>query len=525
MSSFIFVVIIMFSSLGLAGLVYFKDPKRKINQLFIVLILFLIVWVISNYLENEPINPELASLFLRIDFASASILTYFFFLFAVHFQKIHLVSSKFRQILTFLPAFIFSVLSFSDLVINQIGFQNHIIYFEKGILFPFYSLSLSSYIIVGCGSLLLKYKELKGIEKIQTLYVLLGLSFSAIIALVMNLFLQDLVSVNVFRIGNYGIFFFVGFTTYAILKHHLLEVKVILTEISVGAIALLLLVQALASENIFGYIWNGILLLIFLIFGYLLIRSVIQEIERRAELQKLYREVNKLSEAKSEFISIASHQLRTPLTAVKGYISMIIEETYGKLSEKLKKPLENVYQSNERLIRLVNDLLNLSRLEAGKLEFKPELTSLEKMISNIVEELKINAEKKGLYIKIVKPPKLLPKTMADQGKLRQVILNIIDNAIKYTKKGGITIELKKLDSREQIKISDTGEGMDRKEIKSLFQMFSRATAGTQLHKEGAGIGLYVAKKFVDMHNGKIWVESSGRGKGSTFYIELPIKIK
>lgn len=245
--------------------------------------------------------------------------------------------------------------------------------------------------------------------------------------------------------------------------------------------------------------------------------------EQTKELRKSYEELKILDSVKSEFVSIASHQLRTPLTAVKGYISMIIEGTYGKLSEKLEKPLENIYQSNERLIKLVNELLNLSKLETGKLEFKPEPTSLEKIISDAVEELKINAVNKGLYIRIVKPPKLLPKTMVDQDKLKQVTLNIIDNAIKYTKKGGITIELKKLDSREQIKISDTGEGMDKKEIKSLFQMFSRATAGTQLHREGAGIGLYVAKKFVDMHNGKIWAESPGKGKGSTFYIELLLR--
>ncbi len=190
----------------------------------------------------------------------------------------------------------------------------------------------------------------------------------------------------------------------------------------------------------------------------------------------------------------------------------------------MKKPLENVYNSNERLIRLVNDLLNLSRLDAGKIEFSPELISLEEMVSSIVEELKINAEKKGLYMKMVKPSEPLSKIMADQAKLRQVILNIVDNAIKYTREGGITFELKKLDEKEEVRVSDTGEGMDEKELNSLFQMFSRATAGTQLHAEGAGLGLYVAKQFIGMHRGKIWVESKGKGKGSTFIIQLPIKL-
>jgi len=203
---------------------------------------------------------------------------------------------------------------------------------------------------------------------------------------------------------------------------------------------------------------------------------------------------------------------------------MVLEKSYGKPPEKMEKPLENIYASNERLIKLVNDLLNLSRLEAGKIEFNPELTSLKELVSGIIQELRINVEKKGLYIKIVKPSEPLPKIMLDRDKIRQVILNIIDNAIKYTKEGGITVNLEKLNSEEQIKVSDTGEGMDEKEIQSLFQIFSRATAGTQLHTEGAGIGLYVARQFVEMHGGKIWAESLGKGKGSTFIVRLPIQL-
>jgi signal transduction histidine kinase len=163
-------------------------------------------------------------------------------------------------------------------------------------------------------------------------------------------------------------------------------------------------------------------------------------------------------------------------------------------------------------------------LDAGKIEFSPGLISLQEMVASIVEEMKINAENKGLYIKIVPPLNPLPKVMADEDKIRQVVLNILDNAIKYTNKGGITIELKKLDSKEQIRVSDTGAGMAQDEIDSLFQMFSRATAGAQLHTEGAGIGLYVARQFIEMHGGEIWAESEGKGKGSTFVIQLPIRL-
>jgi len=245
--------------------------------------------------------------------------------------------------------------------------------------------------------------------------------------------------------------------------------------------------------------------------------------KRTKELSDAYNELKKLDKAKSEFLSIASHQLRTPLTAIKGYISMIIEKTYGEPPEKMKTPLGNIYLSNERLIKLVNSLLDVSRIEAGRLETKFERLSLADVISSVIEELKNVAREKGLYLKLEKPTKLIPEILIDQQKARQIILNLIENAIRYTEKGGVTIKLDVERSKIKIIVSDTGEGMTKEEISHLFESFSRGSAGTRFWTEGAGLGLYVAKKFVEMHNGKIWAESPGRGKGSTFYIELKIR--
>ena len=277
--------------------------------------------------------------------------------------------------------------------------------------------------------------------------------------------------------------------------------------------------------SLIALLFRILFLFLISVYGRSLSQSILKERETRKNLTEAYEELKKLDKAKSEFVSIASHQLRTPLTAVKGYISMMIEGGYGKLPKKLVLPLKNVYESNEKLIKLVNDLLDLTKLEAGKIEFTPTLGSLEKVVSDIIEELKINADKRGLYIKLLKPKQILPDILFDQPKVRQVILNIIDNAIKYTKEGGVVIELRKTDSKEQIIVSDTGVGITQEEAKGLFQMFSRAASGVKLHTDGSGVGLHVAKKFIEMHQGRIWVESIGKNKGSSFYIELPIKIK
>lgn len=248
------------------------------------------------------------------------------------------------------------------------------------------------------------------------------------------------------------------------------------------------------------------------------------EVEKATkELKEAYEELQKLDKAKSEFVSIASHQLRTPLTAVKGYISMMLEKVYGNPPEKMKLPLKNIYASNERLLKLVNDLLNVSRIEAGRIEIKKESFSLEEVTSSIIKELKNLAENKNIYLKLAKPKKTLSNVFADKDKIRQAIANIIDNAIHYTDKGGITVEIKENKNKLQIAVKDTGEGMTKTEIISLFESFSRGKAGTKLWTEGAGLGLYVTKKFITLNEGKVWAESEGKNKGSTFYIELPIK--
>jgi len=498
--------------------VFLSERKKRINQTFFLFTFFILLWITSAFLANLFKEYTITLLLIKLNFgavALSALFAYFFILYFPYESKRYPILDK---IVSFTWILLFFLSVFTNLIIKNIEFKEwgaDIVFGAGGNIFLIAS-ALTLILIVG--QLFKKYSILSKEDKLKVQYFLIGSLFFVLFNIVFNVVSPIILgSSKYYNFGDYSAIFLLGFTAYAIIKQELFGIRVVLTQALVGVIAIVLLAQAVTATNWLEFGWKFLIFLVFVYFGYLLIKSVILEIKRRQEIEKI-------DKAKSEFISIASHQLRTPLTAVKGYISMILEGTYGQLAEKQTKPLENVYQSNERLIRLVNDLLNLSRLDAGKIEFSPELISLEEMVSDIIEELKINAEKKGLYIKMVKPPEPLPKIMVDQDKLRQVILNIFDNAIKYTKEGGVTFELKKLDEQEEIKVSDTGEGMDEGELNSLFQMFSRATAGTQLHAEGAGLGLYVAKQFIEMHGGKIWAESPGKSKGSTFYIQLPIHL-
>jgi len=253
-------------------------------------------------------------------------------------------------------------------------------------------------------------------------------------------------------------------------------------------------------------------------------KLAVQERALRKRTEKLVNEYKNLDEAKTMFLNIASHQLRTPLSAMKGYLSMILDGNYPR--EKEKEFIKTIYRSNEREIELVNDLLDLNKLQTGKLQFNfRDDVQLEDIIEEIINEFQPEAQKKGLYLRFNKPKQPLPKVTADPQKLRQVILNLVDNALKYTQKGGIVVSVQYDNNSDTILtiVQDTGIGMTPQEKEKLFQLFERSEDAISTYPSGVGIGLYLSSEIVKAHKGKIWAESPGKGKGSTFYVELCVK--
>ncbi|MDD4271466.1 MAG: ATP-binding protein [Patescibacteria group bacterium] len=249
-----------------------------------------------------------------------------------------------------------------------------------------------------------------------------------------------------------------------------------------------------------------------------------KEVEKATrDLRKANVQLKKLDAAKSEFISIASHQLRTPLTVIKGYISMMLEGNFGELTKLELESLEKVFESNERLIQLVENLLNISRIESGRLQFDFKEVDLNKMVESVMEELSGNAKKKSLILQYKTPVKPVPIIKLDDEKIRQVVMNLIDNAIKYTKQGSVTVKLEQREKKIKFSVADSGMGIRPEDMINLFKKFSRGKGTSLVHTEGTGLGLYVARMMIEAHHGKIWAESDGEGKGSKFCFELPVK--
>jgi signal transduction histidine kinase len=248
------------------------------------------------------------------------------------------------------------------------------------------------------------------------------------------------------------------------------------------------------------------------------------EVERATkELAVANEQLRDLDKAKSEFLSVASHQLYTPLTALRGYLSMLREGDFGKTPPKQKPVIDILEKSSERLITLIKSLLDISRIESGRLELNLESIDLAEMIRELVRDLLPNAAAKKLTLEFEEPARPLPHIVADRQRLRQVLLNFIDNAIKYTSAGRIDVTLRQLDDELIFAVTDTGKGLTRPEIAKLFNKFTRVGGADRFHTEGTGLGLYVAKQIVKEHHGDVEVTSPGTGLGSTFSVHLPIE--
>lgn len=235
----------------------------------------------------------------------------------------------------------------------------------------------------------------------------------------------------------------------------------------------------------------------------------------------LFRKLKEIDQMKDEFISIASHELRTPITTLKGYISMALEGDYGQLDEKGAKGFKIMEASVNRLGALVEDLLNVSRIEQKRLSISPKIISLPELLESLEAEFEFRVKEKGLQFKLIKEDKL-PKVWADEDKLRQILVNLIGNAVKYTKQGEIELIAKVEDDKfVTLNIKDTGIGMDAKDRESLFTKFYRVQGEETKGIVGTGLGLWITKQLVELLGGKIYVDSI-KHVGSQFYFTVPI---
>jgi len=514
--------LINFTSAVIFGFFIWRNNKKNpINIFFGLMSLAIAFWSFFYILWIQSNNQESALIFLRLLSFGAIFIPIFYLHWVLAFLGL-IKKKKPLLIFGYTMTLFFSIFAFSPYFVQgTYEYSSKYGYFEPiaGVLHPFYI--IFHYLLLFVFGIFYLIKSLglaDSYKQKQIKYIILvtligaGGGFS-----------------NFFR--WYGIDFPPHFTVlvslvpltlaYAVSKYKLMNLKLLATQIFITAILITLFVEIFLSRDLNEFVLRMVIFVAITVFGALLIRSALKEIKHREELEVLNEKLEHLDKLKSELLSFASHQVKSPMTVVKGYASLILDGTYGQISNEISKAAKRIVESSDRMIALVENLLDLRKIEEGKMKYDFEKVDITQLVSETVEELKPLTEEKKLDLTFESSLKEM-KVKADPQKLRQVIQNLIENSIKYTEKGWVKAEVKKEGEKEiLITVSDSGRGISQELLPRLFERFSRDSAMDK-KIQGTGLGLYIAKQIIDAHQGKIWAESAGPGTGSSFFVKLPI---
>ncbi len=518
-------------SLFLGFFVYYKDNKSLLSKLLFGICAFFTLWVLDILILWIAAYNDAVMFGWQI----TPILEIPIFIFAIYFT--HVITSKDREdispklkliliaimfaVFTALPSY-FNITHYNTT--NCEGIPGHFWdYMYIGELF------VIAWIAGICIGRYRKVPKTNSFRK-QIIYVGIGIVSFTMLFVGSNIAGQITGIQEISFIGSLGMVIFLAFLAYLIVRYRTFNIKLIATQALTFVSGALIASQFFFIQNPINHVLNSITLLIFIIVGIFLVRSVKREVEQREEIEKLAsklqdanQHLEDLNAQKTQFISLATHQIRAPLAAIKGYGSLIMEGDYGPVSDEIKEAVQTMYLSAHSLVGVVGDYLDISRLELGKMKYDLAKVELRSVIDQIVKELQPNLSGKELQL-------VLDKNITndsfdailDLGKAKQIIGNLIDNAIKYTERGTITVGIEKTSAGKiKIAIKDTGVGISPETMPKLFKRFSRADDAQNVNTLGTGLGLFIVKQMTEAQNGKVWAESEGKGKGSQFYIEFP----
>lgn len=259
-------------------------------------------------------------------------------------------------------------------------------------------------------------------------------------------------------------------------------------------------------------------------------QSALQALKIQFAVQKTHAEEAKLhaeaaTATKSEFLSSMSHELRTPLNSIIGFSEILRDGYFGPLNERQAEYIRDIYQSGRHLLDLINDILDISRIEAGRMELEPTPVNLDTLLHSSTAMIKEKTLKHNIAIRVDVAEELKNLDIyADELKLKQIIFNLLSNAAKFTQDGGkICIKATKRGLMVGVTISDNGIGVSPEELESIFEPFYQVMGGMKDKTPGTGLGLALSRRFIEMHGGQLWAESKGKGRGSDFSFTLPMK--
>ena len=469
-------------------------------------------------------------MWIRIVMATTAIIGPILFFLAHTFPKKN-IRLPFRYIVSLVLLMVTTVIfSLPPLVFHSIHYPGGEPTPIPGVGIPLFFVDFVGLIILSIIVLIRKYVKATGVEKRQFLLFLSG-----VFATFSLMAVTTVISVVIFKtsstvfLGPIVPIFLMSFIAYGILHGNIFNTKVIATKLFVVIILIVLTAKVFFVESILGLLVDLFVLCNMVFFGNLLVTSVQREVREKEKTEKLASSLEaanlrlqEIDRQKTEFLSIASHQLRTPLSILKGYIELIQDGAYGKTTKKMLGVLDDMDQSNERLVKLVDEFLDITRIEQGRAKFVFEQKSINDLIADVVKELYQRAKDKGLEI-VWKANAGITDICMDEEKVRHVIFNYIDNAIKYSETGKIQVSVAREDDGISVTVRDNGIGFEQEDQVNFFQKFYRGENVKGTNVNGTGLGIYVCRKFIEAHGGNVWAKSPGKGNGAEFGFWIPLK--
>jgi signal transduction histidine kinase len=523
---------IVTAAVGILGFSIFLNNRKGItNKSFYIFSLFTIAYIVTNYIAYATTNVGIGLILFRITIFFAVWHAFWIFQLLYVFPKEEVKFPGWYRYAVIPVTAIVSLLTLTPFVFSRVATVSgtgQVVGIMNGPGIAVFGLLVIFLIASGFIFLIRKTIRADAAQKLPFRYVLVGTIITFTLLIVFNFILPAFFNDSQFiSFGPLSFFPLIILTFYAITRHGLLGVKVISTEILAFVLSVVTLMDLITATSIAAILSRLGIFILILIFSMFLIQSVQREVEQREELERLNKKIaadnqqlEELGRFKSQLLSLASHQIRSPLGAMKGFISLIIGGSYGEVNDKVKETLGKVQKSADELINLINTLLDMRKVEEGKMEYTFEKVDLVPLIAGTVESIMPLAQAKNISLTSALPPAPVMVSI-DKEKFKQVIQNLIDNAIKYTPVGFVKVELTTAQGKACIAVSDSGYGIPASLVPFLFEEFIR---DERIKKEvrGTGLGLYIARKIAEAHGGTLMAESPGEGKGSTFKAIIPV---
>ena len=510
------------TALGFGSVVFLKNWRDFGNRLFFLMTLSLAVWGFAYWQWLAELHSQSVALFWVHILAAASVLIPIFFF---HWVVVLLGRvEKFRTLILILyaSAIVIVFLSPTNLVVDGLRPKLFFPFWpDPGIAYTFYIFTLYvGSIIFSLYLLISEFTQPKSILRGQTFYIIIG-AVCGFGGGFTDFFLWYNIPIPPY--GNFLVAAFPFLLAYAVIKHHLFNLKAIAAELLVIFISIILLIEAgLSKTSLELSLRIGFFVLVAGL-GYLLIRSVYNEVEQRELIQKQEQELEVVNKQQEGLLHFISHEVKGYLTKNEAGFAAITEGDYGAVSEPLKTMAASALVDTRRGVETVMDILDASNLKKGTVEYDKKKFDFSSAVQDIVNSLKPMAQEKGISLEYTNNAGGESAITGDENKLRRhVIRNLIDNSIRYTPSGNVRVEISKTDNVLRMTITDTGVGITPEDMTRLFKEGGHGSDSIKVNVHSTGYGLYIAKSIVEAHGGKIWAESEGAGKGSRFIVELPV---